>query len=114
MDPLHIFRVLPACSDTISKYGQCIGQIMRVLFRSTAVSYPLYVFKRGETNTPQLIRSIGAQPLPHQSSKARHQDIEASKQPDLQLPPPFRGPCLFGEQNSPLPARLPVPRIRRG
>ena len=114
MDPLHIFRVLPACPDTISKYGQCIGQIMGVLLRSTAVSCPPSAFIPGETNAPQLIRSIGVQPLPHQSSKARHQGIEVSKRPDLQLPPPFRGSCLFGEQNSLLPARLLVPRTQPG
>jgi len=33
VDSFHIFRVLPACADTLSKHGQGISQIMRVLIR---------------------------------------------------------------------------------
>ena len=73
VDSFYIFRVLPACSNTLSKHGQGINQIMRVLIQvyQLVFRHP-HSHQNKHTSANSVSRSTTAAPPIFQSATSRH------------------------------------------
>ena len=74
VDSFYIFRVLPACSDTLRKHGQGMSQVMRILIRVHQLAFRhLHSYQENEhTSANSVSRSTTAAPPIFQSATSRH------------------------------------------